>query len=154
MKNLGFPHFINITFSPIKRQGPNYLKIENLPFLWLFHLIRMFFLNMGKLDKEWEKKGETEEKGGKERKREKGRLGRRACKTVSQLSLGFCLPCPVHLCTKSGPCSNRLRKKSGKNKKKCKFEQTEHWFVTTNGTAPDRSGAFTSQEGHRCSPLS
>ena len=57
-----------------------------------------------KLEKNREKGGEAEEKGGKERTREKGRLGspegRKACHTISQTSLEFCLSFPVHLCTR------------------------------------------------------
>ena len=74
----------------------------------------------------WEKGREVEEKGG--RKREKERLGRSS--TISQTSLAFCLPRPVHLCTKSDhvrTASEKL-KKCWKNKKNANFEQNEHWF--------------------------
>ena len=63
----------------------------------------------------WRKNGKNGRSGGQRRKGEKqreGKVGPQACSTIPQTSLGqFCLPCPVHLCTKKRPCSNRLQKK-------------------------------------------
>ena len=79
-----------------------------------------------------------EEEGGKGREREKGRSGspegRRPATRYAQTSLEFCLPCPVHLCTKKATTfepPQKKTKKSRKKQEKRKFEQSEHWFVTT-----------------------
>ena len=78
------------------------------------------------------KKGERKEKGGKGRKREKvgpaGLLHDTA--NVVGMMPAMSRP-PLH---KKRPCSNSLGKtqKCGTEQEKCKFEQSEHWFVTTN----------------------
>ena len=102
------------------------------------------------------KKGEREEKGGKGRTREKGRLGSRegrrpvtryrkrrwdnACHVPSTF---------VEKATMFEP-PRKNTKKCGTKQEKCKFEQSEHWFVTTNRP----NGTSTGTEGQRCSPLS
>ena len=185
-----FSHFMNITFSQKKRQGPNYVNAKTFLFgvspnrtlfIWRcpkmpknmqkssFTTCRVLCVggaswgtlltkgshgdvslwpkNAGKswkweevkenywktVEKRWkkekgrgkkgekrkhwrkkEKGGEAEEKGGKERTRGKGRLGSpEGLYTMSQTSLEFCLPCPVHLCTKS----DHVRTASGKKTK-------------------------------------
>ena len=48
---------------------------------------------------------ELEEEGGEGERKREGKVGKpggpKACHTIPQTSLEFCLPCPVHLCTKS-----------------------------------------------------
>ena len=84
-----------------------------------------------KRGKKGAKMGKRERSGGERKKGEKKREGKvgksrgpQACYTISQTSLEFCLPCPVHLCTKS----DHVRTVS---KKRCKIEQSEHRILTT-----------------------
>ena len=80
----------------------------------------------------------------KKKKRREGKVGKsrgpQACYTISQTSLEFCLPCPVHFCTKS----DHVRTVS---KKRCKIEQSEHRILTTteDNRCSTCSGRFVSR---------
>ena len=92
----------------------------------------------GEKRKHWrkrEKGGEAEEKGGKERTREMGRLGspegRRPVTRCRKRRWNFACHVPstfARKVTMFGP-PRKKDKKCGKNRKKCTFEQSAHWFV-------------------------
>ena len=101
-----------------------------------------------KKEKKWEKGREVENKGGKGEKKREGMVGKlrgpKACHTTPQTPLEFCLPCPVHLCTKSDhvrTASEKKQKKLDKSRKMHIFEQREHGFVNTNVANHPKSSA-------------
>ena len=72
---------------------------------------------------------------GGERRKKKRRKGWAACLSHDTANVVGIMPAmsrpPLH---KKRPCSNRFGKtqKCGKEQETCKFEQSDHWFVTTN----------------------
>ena len=122
------------------------------------------------LEKLWKKGGKREgqrekcEKSGKKeknekkvereggRKREKERLGRRPVTRYRKCRWDNACHVPVHFCTKSDhvrTASEKLRKMREKQEN-CKFEQSVHWFVTTNRPKMAPPQAQKARGAHHC----
>ena len=92
----------------------------------------------GKIGERMGKIGEAEEKGGKERTREKGRLGSPECRRpvarYRKRRWNFACHVPSTFARKATMFEPPLKKQKmrEKSQKKRKFEQSAHWFVTTN----------------------